>query len=353
VAGGTGLVERPPVTAARRVSATLLLAFLCAGAVQADDPSDADAARTRSRARAGAVERALPAIVFVRVAESREGGGAPVEGYGAGIVVRADGRVLTCGHVLGAAEEAKVKLRDGREFRARRVADDPGTDLALLALDAEGLELPVATIGDEASVDLGESVVAVGSPFGLGWSVSAGVLSAKGRRNVVANNVAPLLQTDAPLNPGSSGGPLLDLGGEVIGLVNAILTRSGGDQGLGFAVPSSEIRRVLPSLLEGKRPSRGWIGIDVRIDRPASAGVEIEAVVRDGPAARAGVRQGDRVVSVDGVPITRVDDLRRVVREARDGSTLDLEIARGDAAERLRVRVAERPTAPSLAPQRP
>jgi serine protease Do len=338
-------VEKPDgVKVARRVFATFLAGALLAGPTPAD--VETEAAVLWSRLRARAAERALPATVFVRVAAGGEGGGAQAEGYGSGIVVRADGRVLTCRHVLGGAEEASVRLRDGREFVARKVAEDAATDLALLAFDANGLD--IVTLGDEASVEVGETVLAVGAPFGLPWSVSAGILSAKGRRNVVSGNAAALLQTDAPLNPGSSGGPLLNLNGEVVGIVNAILTRSGGDQGLGFAVPSSEIRRVLPQLLGGRSPARGWIGIRVRADGAPGSGVRIDEVVRGGPAEAAGLRQGDLLVGLDARAIGSADDLRAPIRDAPPGRRLRFRVVRGDEILDLDVVVAER--APPAAP---
>ena len=235
-------------------------------------------ARTASAVREGVVAIDSYRGPSVDAAGQRNAGS---EGYGAGLVVRADGRVLTALHVVDKATRIQVRVADGRRFPATVFARDEETDLALLSLDAEGLDLYVPRMGDDQAMDIGETVLAVGNPFGLPGSVTAGILSGRGRTNVVENNRAALLQTDAAINPGSSGGPLFNLRGEVVGLVNAILTRSGGHQGLAFAVPSRELAYAIPRLLRGEKVTRGWLGIQVRSNK-TEPGIDVVTVVPGG-----------------------------------------------------------------------
>jgi len=263
------------------------------------------------------------------------------EGYGAGLVVRTDGRILTALHVVAGAIRIQVRVADGRSFSASVFARDEEIDLALLRLDAEGLDLFVPPMGDDRAMEIGETVLAVGNPFGLPGSVSAGILSGRDRTNVVEENRAALLQTDAAINPGSSGGPLFNLRGEVVGLVNAILTRSGGDQGLAFAVPSRELAYSVPRMLRGEKVSRGWLGIQVRGNK-TEPGIDVVTVVPGGPAAAGGLRSGDRIVRWESRDVANLTDLRPLIRTAAPGGKVAIEVLRGGKRQEFEILVGER-----------
>jgi S1-C subfamily serine protease len=315
-----------------------LLAGLAAPA-RAEDPalSDLDIAEAVSRAGGRAAERVRPAVVSIR-AKGPEG-----QEYGAGIVVAEEGLVLTALHVVRQASSLHVRTAGGSEHVATVHATDGPADLALLRIEAEGATFPVAQLGDDARMLPGESVLVVGNPFGLGGTVTRGILSATGRRGVVPDNVVPLLQTDAAINPGSSGGALVNLRGEVIGLVNAILTRTGSSQGVGFAVPASEIRSALPYLVKGEAPHRAWIGVRVRPRTPAADGLVVTSVVPGGPAAAAGVRDGDVLLRMGAAAIAAPDDLRRELLGSSVGDVAVLAILRDGKPLEIEARIGRRP----------
>ena len=254
--------------------------------------AELDLALAVSRAQAGAVARVRPSVVSILAfsSGSRE--------YGAGILVDSKGLVLTALHVVEEAAALSVRTADDQEYVARLIAEDEPADLALLEILTPRRTFPVAPLGREETVRVGETVFVIGNPFGLHATVTRGVLSGRGRTRVVKDNVAALLQTDAVINPGSSGGALVNLHGEVIGMVNAILTRSGTHQGMGFAVPVSELRRALPFLLTGSKVKRAWIG--VRVQR-TERGLEVTSVVAGGPAAGAGLEAGDLISGLASV----------------------------------------------------
>lgn len=323
-----------------RVSATwavLVLVLSFNGWTQATrDPAGmaVDAAWAVSQGHAEAVGRAAPAVVAIRATHPTR------TENGSGVLVDATGLVLTAYHVVQEATEIRVRDRDGRDFPARIRGADEASDLALLAVETPGLIFQPIRFGDSVRARVGESVFALGSPFGLNQTVSAGVLSAKDRTEVVRDNVVPLLQTDAPINPGSSGGALINARGEFLGLINAILSRTGQSQGVGFAVPAHEIERVLPALRAGEPVRRPWIGIRVRTG--TGDGVEILAVVETGPADRAGLRAGDRIVRFAGEEVSNSAVLRRILRATKIGREVELEAQRGAEVRKLRLSVATR-----------
>ncbi|MHC4547164.1 MAG: S1C family serine protease [Planctomycetota bacterium] len=323
----------------RRSAATWLLACL-AGAAPA---GAAEGERARSQAAAQAAARVRPSVVTIRAL------GKGRDGYGAGVVVNESGVVLTALHVVHGASALAIVTEEGQEHPGKLLAIDQATDLALVRTVAPGSSFAPVVFARDDDVAVGETLLAVSNPFGLGISVSRGVLSARGRRNVVGHNAASLLQTDAAINPGSSGGVLVNLEGEVVGLIVAILTRTGGHQGVGFAVPAHELRRVVRSLLRGEPVRRPWLGVRVA---PAEAGLKIMSVVPGGPAAHAGLRPGDTLVSLKGRRLERVRDLRRLLREVRVGALLRADYLRDGKGDAVEVEVGARPPPAQKSPAR-
>jgi Do/DeqQ family serine protease len=268
-------------------------------------------------------------------------------GTGSGVVFTADGAILTNNHVVESALTISVHLRDGRFLPARLVGRDPATDLAVVKIDATGLT--PAKFADSEAARVGESVVAIGSPFGLGYTVTAGVLSAKGRGGIGMNTIEDYLQTDASINPGNSGGPLCNLQGEVLGINTMIVGRG---QGIGFAVPSNMAQRVADQILRTGHVSRGWLGVSVQDITPdlatalkltAGSGALVNNVSPDGPAYRANVRAGDVIASVGGHPVHDGHDLIREAISHEVGQPVPLEIIRGGNHYGAMVTLSERP----------
>ena len=275
-------------------------------------------------------------------------GGLEQRGLGSGMIISADGYVLTNNHVVGGADEVKVSLSDGREFSAEVVGTDRKTDIAVLKLKATGL-VPVQW-GDSDSLKVGEWVIAVGSPFGLDQTVTAGIISAKGRANVGLAEYEDFLQTDAAINPGNSGGPLVNMRGEVVGLNTAIASRTGGFMGVGFAIPSNMARSVVKSILEKGKVVRGWLGAviqDLNEDLAKSfrfsgkEGVLIGDLVPDGPGAKAGLQAGDIVLKFNGRAVPDARHLKNAVADTAPNTEVTLEIFRDGRPQTLRVKIGE------------
>ena len=273
--------------------------------------------------------------------------GTPSRGEGSGFIVNADGVVLTNAHVVAEATKVTVRLTDGREFEAKVVGSDPKTDIAVLRIDAKNL--PTVRIGNPSTTRVGEWVVAIGSPYGFENTVTAGIVSAKSR-SLPEENYVPFIQTDAAVNPGNSGGPLFNLAGEVIGINSQIYSRTGGYQGLSFAIPIDVAMRIEGQLLANGRVSRAKLGVGVQTIDQALAdsfglakpgGAMVSNVEKGGPAARAGVKEGDVVLKFNGRAITRSADLPLVVGEAAPGSTVEIEVWRNGRTERLTAKLGE------------
>ena len=316
--------------------------------------TDTDALDAYSRAVVRAVEVVGPAVVKIDVTrKARDGNGGrgrtePEKGGGSGFVFADDGLVLTNSHVVADAAALTVALPDGRRSEADLVGHDPDTDLAVLKISAP--ELNVARLGDSSRLRPGQLVVAVGNPYGLQHTVTAGVVSALGRslRSTSGRLIDNVIQTDAALNPGNSGGPLVTTDGDVVGVNTAMIL---GGQGLSFAVPINSARLVIPALLREGRVRRSYLGVGVqdvpilrRIVRyfhlAAETGVLVVSLEPDGPAARAGVREGDILVECAGEPVSGADDLHRLLTVERIGGPLPIGIIRG--TDRLTLDVSPR-----------
>ena len=295
-----------------------------------------------------------PSVVYI-TARQRPGAERrpPSRGQGSGVIVRADGHILTNYHVVENAGRVEVTLANGRRYNAKVVGTDQETDLAVLRIDT-GTELQPATFGDSDDIAVGQWVLAVGNPFGLENTVTAGIISAKGRPAMGLSNYGNLIQTDAAINPGNSGGPLVNLSGEVLGINNAITTESGGNLGVGFAIPGNMARSVLESLLEHGEVIRGWLGITMSTepldsDEAAKAGFDGQGVlitnVSDGsPAHDAGLRQGDIIIGLNGKAVTNSSVLQNAVARRPPGTQVDMTIFREGRDRHLPVRLGERPS---------
>jgi Do/DeqQ family serine protease len=272
-------------------------------------------------------------------------------GLGSAVIVAPEGYLLTNHHVVDGATEIEVQLADGRSTQARLVGSDPETDIAVLKIELENL--PVLPLGDVRALQVGDPVLAIGNPFNVGQTVTAGIVSALDRTQA-GSQYQNFIQTDAAINPGNSGGALVDGNGYLVGINTAIFSRSGGNLGIGFAVPVDTARQVMEALIAGGKVQRGWIGVEPReltpelaesLALPTKTGVIITGVLQDGPAAQGGLRPGDVVLSVGDKPVRTTSDLYAAVAALKPGSTATFSVQRGAAQAQAQVRVAERPAA--------
>lgn len=291
------------------------------------------------------------------------GRGAPREleshSLGSGFILSGDGYVMTNAHVVDAADEVVVRLTDKREFKAKVIGSDKRTDIALLKIDASGL--PTVRIGDPKALRVGEWVVAIGSPFGFDNSVTAGIVSAKGR-SLPDENYVPFIQTDVAINPGNSGGPLFNMRGEVVGINSQIYSGSGGYMGIAFAIPIDLALDVQNQLRQSGRVSRGRMGVNIQeltrdiadsLHLQKAQGALVSAVEKGGPADKAGIETGDVVLRFDGKPVTTAGDLQRLVGSTRPGTRVGLQVWRNGATRELTLTLAELPGDAPAARQAP
>jgi serine protease Do len=329
-------------------------------------PSGSDSKQRRVSAERSALAQvaraAIPAVVSITTQEHPDGAGEPQKGIGSGFIISSDGYVLTAAHVVDDAESFTVTLLDPRgwpeDVPATLVGSDPQTDCALLKLETRR-RLPSLTLGSAQDVDVADWVVVIGSPYGLERSVSVGVVSAKGRTDIIPGSrtsFVDFIQTDAAINPGNSGGPVLGLDGRVIGIANAVNTTG---QGIGFAIPIDVAKAVVDDLRLHGQVRRGWLGLSVvdltpdvarSFGRPSYSGVMVSDVVAGSPAQRAGLRAGDIILEVDRTPVQRAQALRWKVAQTGPGGLLRVRVARGGHPLLLAVTPISTPTVVAKSP---
>ena len=318
-------------------------------------------ARTGPDSFAPIVRHVLPAVVNIAVTEAVTSSDDPLaalppelqrqfrdqlrhremQGAGSGFIIDPAGDVVTNNHVVANADHIVVTLSDGTDLPATVVGVDPLTDVALLRVHADR-KLPFVTFGDSRGVEVGDWVVAAGNPFGLGGSITAGIVSARGR-DIGEGPFDDFIQIDAPINPGNSGGPVFDESGQVVGMNTAIVSPTGGSVGIGFAIPSEIVSRIVDQLRSGGRVERGWLGVDVREESPDGGGVGIDSVDRSGPAARAGLRPGDVVTEVDGRAVSSANALIKAIATLQPGRAVTLSVRRGTHDVTIQVTIGRRP----------
>ncbi len=276
---------------------------------------------------------------------------------GSGVIVSNTGYIVTNHHVVEAADEIEVALHDGKKLLAKVVGNDPETDLAVLRVDSENL--PAITFGSSDALKVGDVVLAIGNPFGVGQTVTGGIVSALGRTGLGINTFENFIQTDAAINPGNSGGALVDAGGNLVGINTAIFSRSGGSMGIGFAIPVSTAKMVLEQIVKSGSVTRGWIGVEVQEITPAVAesfglastrGALIAGVLRGGPADKAGVKPGDVLVEVEGRPVADPTSMLNLIAALPPGVSARMKMKRQGQDLDADITVGRRPK-PQLRPE--
>ena len=305
---------------------------------------------SKAPARAG-TRRAEPLFGFPGFPFGpRQPRGGPQLGLGSGVIISADGVLLTNNHVVEGASDIEVMLSDGRQARARLVGTDPETDVAVLKIELP--DLPVISLGDAASLQVGDVVLAIGNPFNVGQTVTSGIVSALGRNQLGINTFENFIQTDAAINPGNSGGALVDADGRLVGINTAIFSRSGGSLGIGFAIPVDVARQVASSLLQDGVVSRGWIGVQTRELTPELAealklddtkGVLIGGVVAEAPAAKAGIKPGDVLTHIGPHRVATPAELLATVAALKPRSEVEVSLQRAGKPMKFQLAVGQRP----------
>ena len=335
--------------------------------------SDANRAAVATSSFSPAAKKASPAVVSINTStEVRhprandpwfqfffgEQGVQNQAGLGSGVIVSPDGYVLTNNHVVEAADDIEVTLTDGRKSKAQVIGTDPETDLAILKISLD--KLPVIVVGNSEAAEVGDQVLAIGNPFGVGQTVTSGIISALGRSELGINTFENFIQTDAAINPGNSGGALVDVNGNLVGINTAIYSRSGGSMGIGFAIPMAIAKNVLDSIVRDGKVTRGWIGVEPNDLTPeladtfgvkADEGVIITGVLQNGPAADAGIRPGDVITQVGDKPVRHVQELLTAVAALTPGTESPLQVKRGDSTVTIAVTPGTRPANSRPMPQ--
>ena len=314
-----------------------------------------------------AAKKASPAVVSINTSKAArrnprsndpwfrfffgdQGEDQPQMGLGSGVIVSAEGYILTNNHVVEGADEIEVTLDDSRHVRAKVVGTDPDTDLAVLKIELD--KLPVIVLGNSDNLQVGDQVLAIGNPFGVGQTVTSGIVSALGRNQLGINTFENFIQTDAAINPGNSGGALVDVNGNLEGINTAIYSRSGGSMGIGFAIPVSTAKQVLEGIVKDGQVTRGWIGVEPNDLTPelaqtfgvkARSGAIITGVLQNGPAAKAGIRPGDVITGVGEKKVGNVQELLTSVAGLKPGSAERFALQRGGDRIELEVTAGARP----------
>jgi len=282
----------------------------------------------------------------------------PQRGVGTGVVIDNEGNILTNNHVIGDADEVTVQFDKDKKLKAKVVGVDPRTDLAVIKIKSNSEGLKPARLGDSDALKIGEWVVAAGASFGLDNTITAGIVSAKGRSLTGGMQYEDFIQTDAAINPGNSGGPLVNLRGEVVGINTAIVSKSGGYMGIGFAIPINMARSVMNSLMTKGKVTRGWLGVGIQnltddlaqsFNYPSTEGALVGHVDSDGPAKAAGLKQGDIIIQIDGQKIKDVNQLRNFVATLKPGTEVDMAFIRDGRRNSQTLIVGEQPSQPGVA----
>ena len=316
-----------------------------------------------------AAKRAAPAVVSIATTQARTAhplandpwfrffygdreDNSPQMGLGSGVIVSPEGYILTNNHVVEGAQEIEVTLSDSRRTTAKVIGTDPDTDLAVLRITLD--RLPVIAMGNSDNVQVGDKALAIGNPFGVGQTVTGGIISALGRNQLGINTFENFIQTDAAINPGNSGGALVDVNGSLLGINTAIYSRSGGNMGIGFAIPVNTARQVLEGLVRDGQVTRGWIGvepIELNADLAETFGIKqtegviITGVLQNGPAFKAGLKPGDVLMAVGEKDVRNVSELLTLIAAQTPGTAVKMRIKRRDADLSLDVTPAQRPAA--------
>ena len=322
----------------------------------------------------GAVRKAAPAVVSINTSTNTRGpqnndpwfrfffgdqGAQQQSGLGSGVIMSPEGYVLTNNHVVEGADAIEVVLPDARRTAAKVIGTDPESDLAVLKIDLD--KLPVMTLGNSDALQVGDTVLAIGNPVGVGQTVTSGIVSALGRNQLGINTFENFIQTDAAINPGNSGGALTDIGGNLMGINTAIYSRSGGNMGIGFAIPVSTAKQVMESIVKNGQVVRGWIGVEPNELTPELAqtfgihtdqGVIVTGVLNNGPAANAGMRPGDVITQVGGQPVRTVSELLTRIAALAPGQATPFTLQRRGESVQAQVTPAQRPQPRGLPRQR-
>jgi len=362
----------------------LLLAVFVFGLLPSINANEIDDLRRTSKALSAVAKSSVPAVVFIKVEKTIEVGsvmtpGRPFEyndpfgffgdeffdrffrhrlpsqprerkqiGQGSGFIIDQQGYILTNNHVVGNADVINVKLSDGRELKAKLIGSDEKSDVAVIKIDED--DLPTIPLGDSDDLEIGELVIAIGNPFGLTESLTLGIVSAKGRSTVGITEYEDFIQTDAAINPGNSGGPLINLQGEVVGINTAIFSQSGGNMGIGFAIPINMVRNIKEQLVKKGKVTRGQLGVIIgdlekdfaeyfNID--SSKGVVVNDVLKDSPAEKAGIERGDIILEINGRKVEDVGQLRNTVAMASPGTKVKLLVYRNGRKKTVTVKIGE------------
>ena len=340
-----------------------------AAVVQSASPSASSVTRTISYS--DAVQRATPTVVNIFTSKEVRAQRHPLlndpifrrffgdqlpdeaqraSSLGSGVIVSTSGYVLTNHHVVEAADEIEVALPDGKKLLAKLVGNDPETDLAVLRVDSENL--PAISFGSSETLRVGDVVLAIGNPFGVGQTVTSGIVSALGRTGLGINTFENFIQTDAAINPGNSGGALIDASGSLVGINTAIFSRSGGSMGIGFAIPVSTAKMVLDQIVKSGSVTRGWIGVEVQEITPPVAesfkldntrGALIAGVLRGGPADKAGVKPGDVLLEVQGKPVADLAGMLNLIAALAPGQSAKVKLKRQGQSVDANITVGRRP----------
>jgi len=340
--------------------------------IELKQATDSPAILSKTDSYADAIESASTAVVNIHTTKiiqrpqhpffddpaiRRFFGGSPVPrterqtNLGSGVIVSEQGYVITNNHVIAGADEIVIALNDGRSAVAHLIGTDPDTDIAILHIQLDKIHSIV--LGDSDKIRVGDVVLAIGNPFGVGQTVTQGIVSAKGRNQLGLSTYEDFIQTDAAINPGNSGGALINSRGELIGINTAIFSRSGGSQGIGFAIPTSLAQNVLSQLIEQGQVTRSWLGIEAQPLSPELAesfglestqGMVIAGVLRDGPADHAGLQPGDIITHINDAAVIHARDALKLITQAKPGETIDLKLLRNGQAMDLSAIVGTRPT---------